>query len=565
MKRKLSICVFVVIFLVFGSSWAKELRVGTAEECKAALTAQGNGEAPLTKLWEDSYSTGFNLLMDLAIDSNDNIIVTGWDSYAGIDTIKYDSNGTALWAKSDSSVSSAWTVTVDSSDNIIVGATKSGNFCIIKYSPGGEIIWTQTYDSGIYDGVRSVACDKDGNIIVFGEKYTTPYSPDWEVVKYDKHGKQLWVRTFDSGRNDYPEAVAVDSKNNIILVGYSYYYSPSNTDIVIKKYDPDGNPFYHEVYDSGNYDYANAVCVDNDDNIIVAGSRRDGEGNDHLYVRKYNSDIDLLWDAEESDVISKAYIVAISTTERILAGGMVEGTEEEKGKNYIVCYDISGNKLWNFTYNPTEFNDEIYGLAIDSHNNVAVGSTAGATYLTEKYGYCYIGIEDIMVKEGEEVVVPIMVNNSPRVAACGVKLSYDPETVLVTDAAEGDFTSFFGFNDLHAGDGWVTINTYITCTDLSGDLVVANVTLKAVGEVEDSSPLNLDIIALANQYGYNVPADTDDGIFTIQPLPCEWNFDEDRDVDGSDLAVFAAGYAASYDKDDLSAFAADFGRTNCPD
>jgi hypothetical protein len=35
--------------------------------------------------------------------------------------------------------------------------------------------------------------------------------------------------------------------------------------------------------------------------------------------------------------------------------------------------------------------------------------------ITEKYGYCYIGIEDIMVQKGEEVAVPIMVNNSHRV------------------------------------------------------------------------------------------------------------------------------------------------------
>jgi hypothetical protein len=145
-----------------------------------------------------------------------------------------------------------------------------------------------------------------------------------------------------------------------------------------------------------------------------------------------------------------------------------------------------------------------------------------------------------------------------------VKLSYDPETVLVTGATQGDFTFYFACDDRYANDGWVTINTYITGTDLSGDLVVANVTLQAVGEVEDSSPLNLVILALANQNGYKVPADTDDGIFTIQPLPCEWNFDEDRDVDVSDLAVFAVGYGASYNQDDLSAFAEGFGRTNCP-
>ena len=60
---------------------------------------------------------------------------------------------------------------------------------------------------------------------------------------------------------------------------------------------------------------------------------------------------------------------------------------------------------------------------------------------------------------------------------------------------------------------------------------------------------------------------------------CEGDFDEDRDVDGSDLAVFAADFGRTdcsgdcegdFDNDgdvdgsDLAVFAADFGRTDCP-
>jgi subtilisin family serine protease len=64
--------------------------------------------------------------------------------------------------------------------------------------------------------------------------------------------------------------------------------------------------------------------------------------------------------------------------------------------------------------------------------------------------------------------------------------------------------------------------------------------------------------------------------------PCEGNFDPDGDVDGSDLAVFAADFGRTncdvgdpcegdFDTDndvdgsDLAVFAADFGRTDCPE
>jgi len=61
--------------------------------------------------------------------------------------------------------------------------------------------------------------------------------------------------------------------------------------------------------------------------------------------------------------------------------------------------------------------------------------------------------------------------------------------------------------------------------------------------------------------------------------PCEGDFDTDGDVDGSDLAIFAADFGRTdcsadcpgdFDTDgdvdgsDLATFAADFGRTDCP-
>jgi len=71
------------------------------------------------------------------------------------------------------------------------------------------------------------------------------------------------------------------------------------------------------------------------------------------------------------------------------------------------------------------------------------------------------------------------------------------------------------------------------------------------------------------------------GVFVSEVAPCEGDFDLDGDVDGSDLAVFAAEFGRTdcsggspcegdFDRDgdvdgsDLAVFAADFGKTDCP-
>ena len=85
-------------------------------------------------------------------------------------------------------------------------------------------------------------------------------------------------------------------------------------------------------------------------------------------------------------------------------------------------------------------------------------------------------------------------------------------------------------------------------------------------------------VALKNPYGKTLVEKE----IEIQPqLPCEGDFDHDHDVDGHDLAVFAAdfgrtdcttagGCQGDFDADgdvdgsDLAVFGADFGRTDCP-
>ena len=52
-------------------------------------------------------------------------------------------------------------------------------------------------------------------------------------------------------------------------------------------------------------------------------------------------------------------------------------------------------------------------------------------------------------------------------------------------------------------------------------------------------------------------------IYTIKASTCFGDFNVDGDVDGSDLHIFLIGYPGSFDTDDLTQFAHEFGKTNC--
>jgi len=114
--------------------------------------------------------------------------------------------------------------------------------------------------------------------------------------------------------------------------------------------------------------------------------------------------------------------------------------------------------------------------------------------------------------------VPILIHNATGVAVVGIKLSYNPDVVCVIDAEKGDFTDYFGFDKSNAANGWVTINTFVMGTQLTGNLVISSITLEGTGSANDKSSLNLEIISIANQNGSDISATTDNGFFTVSDI-----------------------------------------------
>lgn len=126
-----------------------------------------------------------------------------------------------------------------------------------------------------------------------------------------------------------------------------------------------------------------------------------------------------------------------------------------------------------------------------------------------------VSISDVALDPGDNITIPIMIHDAAGVASVGVNLSYDPRVVNITDAHQGDFTGFFGVDNRNVADGWVRINTFTTGRNLTGDLKVAYVTIEAIGKGGDASPLNIEILSIADPNGTNIPGTARSGTFSI--------------------------------------------------
>jgi len=250
----------------------------------ALLKYDGNGNQKLETRGgvPDFYVTS------LTIDHAGNSYVTGYGTYLGgryMVTLKYDRSLQGKWTHwylgSPGTFNTGHTVVVDDSGNVYATGTVLENgayhFCVIKYDAGGTQKWAELCDGpGNMSGdAFAVAIDTSGRVFAAGGAWPQGNNEDMFCIAYDPNGDTLWTTQYDGGwGSDAASAIALDQSGSVIVTGYSdggtNYHK---ADIVTAAYDRDGKQQWLKRYNcvSNGYDYGNAVGIDRDGSIYVAG------------------------------------------------------------------------------------------------------------------------------------------------------------------------------------------------------------------------------------------------------------------------------------------------------
>jgi fibronectin-binding autotransporter adhesin len=289
---------------------------------------------------------------------------------------------------------------------VVVTGNNGDEFYTAKYASGdGSLLWDKRYygESGDSGG-SAVAVDTNGNVVVTGS-----FEDDFYTAKYAAaDGALVWEKRYN-GRyrdsNDGAAAVAIDSSGNVVVTGYTERDDEGDDiDYYTAKYAAaDGALLWEKRYNGpGNYrDYAWAVAVDGNGNVVVTGSSQDTfqlippavYPSPDIYTAKYAAlDGSLIWEKRYKSPAggSGAMGVAVDGSNNVVVtGGSYNGTN---GDFYTAKYAaVNGALLWERRYNgPANGQDSGRAVAVDRNGNVVViGSSerddGNSDYYTAKY------------------------------------------------------------------------------------------------------------------------------------------------------------------------------------
>src|SRR5438105_2824228 len=145
-------------------------------------------------------------------------------------------------------------ITVDAAGNTYVTGYTTGllsghDITTLKYSPGGLLIWSRTYNGpgNSTDEAYAITLDNLGNVIVAGASVDAGTDKDMITIKYDNNGNNEIDMRYTS-QDDYPDeayAITIDALNNIIVSGYCY--TQNGNQLAVIEYDPSGAELWDQI------------------------------------------------------------------------------------------------------------------------------------------------------------------------------------------------------------------------------------------------------------------------------------------------------------------------------
>ncbi len=235
--------------------------------------------------------------------------------------------------------------TVDSSGNVYVIGTATGDFgsgqinqgsqdvYLTKYDSAGNVVWQNLLgSSGSANGYGLALDPATGGVVVTGasdaDLTTTSVAngnTDSFVASYGADGSQTWIKQIQTLASNQSNTVSVDASGNIYIGGNvsggvvgAGQTSQGNGDAFLAKYDSSGKLLAENQFGTSGSDGVAATATDASGNLFVSSIQ-----NGHAIVAKYaNGDI-------------TAAPVWTQDLGALQAGGSIGGLAVSNGKVYV--------------------------------------------------------------------------------------------------------------------------------------------------------------------------------------------------------------------------------------
>ena len=281
---------------------------------------------------------------------------------------------------------------------------------------------------GQNDEINALCSDASGNLYVFGRfagaidfdpsanmniHSTGSSTRNLYLAKYDSAHQLLWFKHLMGSSNNYANDIELDNNGNIVVCGSfvrDVDFDPSasqyvlnsttynNSDGFVAKYTPNGQLIWAKQVGGNSVDGAEALCIDNQNNIYITGGFSDtvnftgsfsassiistGFQDPYLVKLDASGNFDWAFSIPGSGLPGYGMALELAHDGNVILGGVFNNTVDFDPSfsiaplsttgnldAFIAKYSTSGNYLWAKNFGST-YEDKLYDIAISSSGNI---------------------------------------------------------------------------------------------------------------------------------------------------------------------------------------------------
>ncbi|TFF98407.1 MAG: hypothetical protein EU541_06860, partial [Promethearchaeota archaeon] len=223
-------------------------------------------------------------------------------------------------------------------------ATKIG---MIKVSSSQD--WVNSWGYNETDHGYSIATDSNGNVYVAGD-INEESVLNATIIKYDSNGILQWNRTWGGSSTERAYSIYVDDSDSIFITGTSRSFNTSQ-DLFVAKYNSNGDLIWNSTWGGSNNDFGQDLIVDSLGNILIVGTTSSfGIGGQDVLLLTFNSTGDFqdkrVWGGTLND---RAKSIVIDTLGNIYIMGETGSFGVGNSDVFLLKYNSSRSLKWNTT------------------------------------------------------------------------------------------------------------------------------------------------------------------------------------------------------------------------
>jgi hypothetical protein len=302
-------------------------------------------------------------LADMKTDTAGNIYLAGTvqrDRTGIFVTAKLGPDGRRQWVRRyrpvDTGPHAATALAIDEEANVyttgsVVVASSTTDFASVAYGADGTLLWVRRFDSGSNSHDQPVGIAAGGGSVYVLGTTTSSQARDILTVAYTVAGQYRWDRRLgEYTGEDQARRIALSPDGSVVVSG-SVQTGSADFDFVTAKYLPSGDRKWRETYDAGRLELADDMAVSPGGEVAVTGRSAGADGTRSTVATVvYAPSGAVRWSQERLGAVGEPEIeqpggVGLDAAGRTyVAGGAFGG---ETGFDLLTAaYDLAGTLLW---------------------------------------------------------------------------------------------------------------------------------------------------------------------------------------------------------------------------